>query len=642
MIVRVPGSCRRSDRVQEETTGFSAGYDSLPRTLRLVSCLAFIAAAAVQSPAEPTSIRVVMDNFYPPYIFIDDSGKAQGILVDQWRLWEERTGVKVELVATAWSEAQARMDSGEFDVIDTIFKTPERDKKYDFSKPYVRIEVPLFFDAQLSGIRGIEDLAPFVVAAKKGDAVVGQLLAHGIANLLLFDGYREIVEAARDGKVKVFTVDEPPALYYLLRMGLQDRFRRSEPLYFGEFHRAVPKGRSDTLSLVEKGFAKISPRELASIDRKWFGTPIVSRDQLKFLGILMAVVAAVVAVLILSIGLLGRLVARRTVALSASRDYIRAVYDSVNDAIFVHAGDGTILDCNARAQAMYGRSADEVKRIGIEGLSAADGMHTRADALARLRSSENGPLCYEWSAQHASGSVFPVEVSSRSDLIGGERRYFVTVRDISERKQAAAELEKAMAEKDALFRELQHRVKNSFALITGLINLEADSIADPATTEAIETLRGRIESISELYAMLFMQDAVEHVRLDEYLERVVESMNSSYGSGLAAILTAFDPVVIDVKRATSVGLILNELTTNALKYAFPERTSGVIRLSLTKEDAWATLVVADDGIGLPSAFDPARPTGLGLELVMMLSAQISGSVEFLRDAGTTVRIRFPV
>jgi hypothetical protein len=93
----------------------------------------FAAAVAVADPGKP--LRVVMDNNYPPYIFLDGDGAAQGILVDRWRLWEKRTGIPVQLSVMDWGSALRRMKNGDFDVIDTVFKTEERSTWLEFGSP---------------------------------------------------------------------------------------------------------------------------------------------------------------------------------------------------------------------------------------------------------------------------------------------------------------------------------------------------------------------------------------------------------------------------------------------------------------------------------------------------------------------------
>ena len=206
--------------------------------------LMFLAVAPViAQPAAQRSIRVVMDNNYPPFVSSDSEGKLQGILVDEWRLWENQTGIKAELHALDWDEALRRMKAGEFDVIDTVFKTPRANCYWDFSKPYARIDVPVFFHKDISGITGLKSLKGFPVAAKAGDAAVDLLKRNGITTVLLFTNYEAIVEAAKERKVNVFVVDQPPALYFLHKLGIQDEFRQSAPVNVGAVSPGRPKGK---------------------------------------------------------------------------------------------------------------------------------------------------------------------------------------------------------------------------------------------------------------------------------------------------------------------------------------------------------------------------------------------------------------
>jgi ABC-type amino acid transport substrate-binding protein len=231
------------------------------------------AQGAAPSPP-PQSIRVVMDDNYPPYSFTDKNGQLQGILPDQWSLWEQKTGVKVEISAMDWDAALNRMRVGEFDVIDTIFKSPERMLWLDFTKPYARLEVPIFFDREISGIHNAASLKGFAVAAKRGDDAIEVLRRQGVEQLLLFNSYEGVIRAAQQGKVNVFVVDQPPALYFLHKFGIRNRFKQSPPINVGEFHRAVKKGNRDLLHLVENGFGQMTPREMRLISRKWEGASL--------------------------------------------------------------------------------------------------------------------------------------------------------------------------------------------------------------------------------------------------------------------------------------------------------------------------------------------------------------------------------
>jgi PAS domain S-box-containing protein len=254
-------------------------YSSLARCFSCVILMLLVGGLISCAPTPPapvaaslSALRVVVDDNYPPYTFRDEQGNLQGILIDQWKLWEERTGVKVDLTALPWGEALERMKAGEFDVIDTIFYTDERAQIFDFTASYAQIDVPIFFQNNISGIADVGDLKGFRVAVKSGDANADYLISQGITDLAYYNNYEEIIRAAANGEEAIFVVDQPPALYFLYKYGIQDRFNHSAPLYSGEFHRAVQKGNAAVLNLVNAGFSAISPAEYQAIDRRWLGT----------------------------------------------------------------------------------------------------------------------------------------------------------------------------------------------------------------------------------------------------------------------------------------------------------------------------------------------------------------------------------
>jgi PAS domain S-box-containing protein len=218
-----------------------------------------------------TYIRVVMDDNYPPYAFTNENGEMQGILVDQWKLWAEQTGVEVGLVGLHWDQALDGMKKGKFDVIDTIFYTQERAQFLDYTKPYANIDVRIFFPSNVSGIGNVESLQRFPVAVKRGDANAEYLIEHGVSNLSYYDSYEEIIAAVAHNKEAIFVIDQPPALYFLYKYDIQNQFAYSEPLYGGQFHRAVKKGNTEMLALVNEGFEKISAAKYLEIDNRWFG-----------------------------------------------------------------------------------------------------------------------------------------------------------------------------------------------------------------------------------------------------------------------------------------------------------------------------------------------------------------------------------
>ncbi len=282
---------------------------------------------ALQTPStyKLQSITVVADDNYPPYIFRSADGKLQGILVDEWRLWEKKTGIPVQLFGMDWWKAKEFLADGKADVIDTIFFTEERATVLDFSKPYATLEVPIFFNKDISGISGPASLRGFTIGVKTGDTCVDVLKKSGVTTLLEYQNYEEIIQAAADGTIKVYCMDKPPALYYLYKKDLEARFRHTQPLFTGQFHRAVLKGRTDILDKVEQGFSLISDDERRMIERKWMGSALHSSSSLVRYGLYSALgVVLLMALLVLWNTMLRKRVSAQTSELRTALEKLGA------------------------------------------------------------------------------------------------------------------------------------------------------------------------------------------------------------------------------------------------------------------------------------------------------------------------------
>jgi two-component sensor histidine kinase len=218
-----------------------------------------------------------------------------------------------------------------------------------------------------------------------------------------------------------------------------------------------------------------------------------------------------------------------------------------------------------------------------------------------------------------------------ADLVSTNERL---ERDIEERRHIEALLQRTLDENRALLRELQHRAKNSFAMIDGLITLVADEKTSKETKEALGELELRVRSISELYSLLYSSETFAEVRLDDYCERVVEAMRGL--SNTVLIETDLEAVIVPVKTAAPIGLIVTELITNSLKHAFPEGGKGRITLSLRREEAGARLELRDDGVGLPTPAVTSESGGSGLALIESLAAQIKADFSLSSAGGGTL------
>jgi two-component sensor histidine kinase len=221
-------------------------------------------------------------------------------------------------------------------------------------------------------------------------------------------------------------------------------------------------------------------------------------------------------------------------------------------------------------------------------------------------------------------------------------------REITERKKAEASLQASLAEKVVLLREVHHRVKNNLAAISGLIQMQRRAIRDAPSVAALTDMESRIRSMAIIHENLYRSKDFARIDFHGYLEDLISQIRNAFGSpsGVRFVL-AEGPVEMVLDDALPCGLIVNELITNALKYAFPE-THPVpvtqdfeIAVKVECEGSAYTLTVSDNGVGFPADLDWRTTKTLGLHLVEMLGEhQLDGSIELDRTRGTRFILRF--
>lgn len=213
---------------------------------------------------------------------------------------------------------------------------------------------------------------------------------------------------------------------------------------------------------------------------------------------------------------------------------------------------------------------------------------------------------------------------------------FFLRRLVSERLRK--ELDEALADRELVVKEMHHRTKNDLALVASLLNLEAAE-SPPELGKRLELVSGRVHAIGLVHDMLHELGAVREVRLDDYLALLAEEFST--GERRRRLETRLEPLTLDSKRAVSVGLIVNELVTNALRHAFPDNREGRILIGLAtrpaegQEGLEALVRVEDDGIGLSAAGKQPGEGGLGSAIVAALAEELRGSLSTDSSAGGT-------
>lgn len=327
-------------------------------------------------------------------------------------------------------------------------------------------------------------------------------------------------------------------------------------------------------------------------------------------------------------------------ALRRSEEKYRLLVENQNDLVTQFDGNQRLQFASPTYCATFGISeADLLGRSFMPLIHEAD----RPQVLTSLQKALEPPYFSQHEERALTVNSWRWFAWSLKAVVGenGQVSSIVGVgRDITEQKLAEEALRKAYQEKQELFRELQHRAKNSFTMINSMTDLMAEASSTPEVQFALAEVASRTRAIAELYDLLYATDAVREVRLDDYCERISASL--AYPSSRIGVTTAYEEMSVAVKVAAPLGLILTELITNAVKHAFPHGRQGTIRVSLRRIENQGVMEVEDDGVGLPENFNVAQCESLGLKLVQVLVAQIRGRWKVDSVGGTRVLVEFPV
>lgn len=329
--------------------------------------------------------------------------------------------------------------------------------------------------------------------------------------------------------------------------------------------------------------------------------------------------------------------------LKLSEENYRRFFEEDLSGVFLSTPQGKIIKCNqAYVRMMEYDSIDEV--LNTNPVNHYTNPQARIDFLNLLRK-EKKLTNYECEVITKKGNtIYTLEniiglFDDKNNLVA----FWGYVNNITDRKKAEQLLKNAAAEKEALHRELLHRVKNSFNLIKSLVFLEREKSNNQVAAKILEDLELRIGTLAQMYSLLNTTGLSQQIELGEYLNQITQSLSQCYleGSERIVIKSSFDTINISPRTASSVGLIANEILTNSIKYAFPDNKQGIISISLKEINGYAELIIFDNGSGVPDNFDLAKPTGMGLELVNLLTQQIDGQLLFEGKSGTKFTLVFP-
>lgn len=331
--------------------------------------------------------------------------------------------------------------------------------------------------------------------------------------------------------------------------------------------------------------------------------------------------------------------------LTLSEERYRILVDEAPDAIMMFdVGSGRFVSCNRRAEALFGRSGEELLRsapgdlyapLQPDGLSAAESV---AQATSRALLGEHVML--QRHIVQPSGRLVVCETRFAVIPPAEKKVLRVSYLDITDRVRAEEEVARSLREKEVLLQEVYHRTKNNMQIIASFLGMEAIESGDERLRGILDKMIGRITSMALIHQKLYESKDLSRIDLGDYLVDLVQEIRNAFLADRPEVdvrVQAEAGIVALLDMAIPCGLALNELIVNAVKYAFPGGRAGTIRVGLSRgRPGTIAFSVEDDGVGLPPGYDFRKDGGIGLQTVVsIIESQLRGSITFGAGPGAS-------
>ncbi|MEJ2188937.1 MAG: PAS domain S-box protein, partial [Acidobacteriota bacterium] len=332
--------------------------------------------------------------------------------------------------------------------------------------------------------------------------------------------------------------------------------------------------------------------------------------------------------------------------LGESERRYRSIFDLAAVGIAHVSLEGRFVRVNRRLCEIAGYTPEEMLELAFQDITHADDLEADLHLARRAIAGEIAEYSTERRFYRKDGSVVWVNltVSLARDEDGRPLHFISVVEDITSRKDAERALQGSLKEKEVLLREIHHRVKNNMQVISSLLNLQSRGINDPALEKVFHESQTRVRAMAMIHEVLYESGDLAAIDLAAYVTKLARSLIRFYGAQADRIRLQVnaEAVSLGIDEIVPCGLVINELLSNSLKYAFPDGRRGKVEISARPTEAGEiVLVVCDDGIGLPPGLDIRKTETMGMGIVVgLVENQLGGRVELDRSDGTCFTIMF--
>jgi PAS domain S-box-containing protein len=329
-------------------------------------------------------------------------------------------------------------------------------------------------------------------------------------------------------------------------------------------------------------------------------------------------------------------------ALRRSEEKNRLIFENIQDAYYETLLDGTVVEVSPSIEVLSGYRREELIGASMYDLHSDPEQRAELMKAVALNGSVND---YELLLCDKDGTLVPCSITARLlyDDDGKPYKSCGTLRNIADRKRAEEQIKASLKEKEVLVREIHHRVKNNLAVVNSLLRLQSRDAKDEFHRQMFLDAQDRIRSMALAHERLAQTENLAHVNIGEYVAGLADQLLLTT-KGIGAVIEInkdLESVQMNLDKAVPLGFLINELVSNALKHAYPDREWGSINITLRQAgENEFELTVKDDGVGIPERVDFDNPQSFGLTLIKLFTKQLGGEIELLRDGGSMFRIRF--
>jgi len=313
----------------------------------------------------------------------------------------------------------------------------------------------------------------------------------------------------------------------------------------------------------------------------------------------------------------------------------------------VKVSNNMFVYTNPKFERMFGYDADELIGQHVAIVNYADAETTPVATHQAIATTilQQGEATYEVYNVKKDGTPFWGQGTASLFEHPTYGTVLVAVhQDVTERKQAEADIQASLQEKEVLLKEIHHRVKNNLGVVDGLLQMQARRSQNPEVIETLKESHNRIASIALVHEKLYSSEDLAKINIAHYIADLTAHLFDSYNihANQVKLMTHINAIPLAIDTAIPCGLIINELVSNALKYAFSNGQVGEIQVILDEQqDQSLCLIVQDNGVGFPQDFDLKQTTTLGLSLIQGLVKQLQGTLAIHSQSGTSVTVTFP-